>query len=111
MTISALILVTVAIGEARPWPTIALMVRFMADIGFLYGHSAMLATTGVRHTAGTGSAILGFAQYTAGALASPLVGVSGHSSAVPMGIVMFCASAAAAVSHVDESGEGTLTPP
>jgi MFS transporter, DHA1 family, multidrug resistance protein len=84
------------IGGVRPWPTIALMGCFMAGIGFLYGHAAMLATTEVRHAAGTGSAIFGFAQYTAGAVVSPLVGVAGHSSAVPMGVVMFAAASAAA---------------
>jgi DHA1 family bicyclomycin/chloramphenicol resistance-like MFS transporter len=69
----------------------------MAGIGFVYGHAAMLATTEVRHAAGTGSAIFGFAQYSAGALASPLVGVSGRASAAPMGVVMFAAASAAAL--------------
>lgn len=96
MTITALILLTVTIGEVRPGPTIALMGCFMAAIGFVYGHANMLATTEVHHAAGTGSAILGFLQYTAGAIASPLVGVAGHSSAVPMGVVMFSTTSAAA---------------
>jgi DHA1 family bicyclomycin/chloramphenicol resistance-like MFS transporter len=98
VSITALILLTVTTGEVPPGPTIALMCCFMADIGFLYGHADMLATTAVHHAAGTGSAILGFLQYTAGAIASPLVGVAGQHSAVPMGVVMFCATCAAAVS-------------
>jgi DHA1 family bicyclomycin/chloramphenicol resistance-like MFS transporter len=96
MTITALMLLTVTIGEVPPVPTIALMGCFMAAIGFVYGHANMLATTEVHQAAGTGSAILGFLQYTAGAIASPLVGVAGHSSAVPMGVVMFSTTAAAA---------------
>jgi DHA1 family bicyclomycin/chloramphenicol resistance-like MFS transporter len=94
--ITALILFTVTIGGVRALPTITLMGCFMAAIGFLYGHAAMLATTAVRHAAGTGSAIFGFAQYTTGAVVSPLVGVSGHDSAVPMGVVMFVAASVAA---------------
>jgi MFS transporter, DHA1 family, multidrug resistance protein len=97
VTITALILFTVTKGGVRALPTIALMGCFMAAIGFLYGHAAMLATTAVRHAAGTGSAIFGFAQYAAGAVASPLVGMAGRDSAVPMGLVMFAAVAAAAV--------------
>jgi DHA1 family bicyclomycin/chloramphenicol resistance-like MFS transporter len=96
LIITALLLFTVTIGGVRPWPTIALLGCFMAGIGFLYGHAAMLATTEVRQAAGTGSAIFGFAQYTAGAIASPLVGLAGHGSAVPMGVVMFVAASAAA---------------
>jgi DHA1 family bicyclomycin/chloramphenicol resistance-like MFS transporter len=95
MTITALILLVVTIGDVRPVPTIALVGCFMAAIGFVYGHANMLATTQVHHAAGTGSAILGFLQYTAGAIASPLVGVAGHGSAVPMGVVMFSTTSAA----------------
>jgi DHA1 family bicyclomycin/chloramphenicol resistance-like MFS transporter len=98
VTVTGLILFAVTIGGVRPWPTIVLMGCFTAAIGFLYGHAAMLATTTVRHAAGTGSAIFGFAQYTAGAVVSPLVGVAGHGSAVPMGVVMFGAASAAAAS-------------
>jgi hypothetical protein len=36
-------------------------------------------------------ALLGFLQYGAGALTPPLVGIAGHSSAVPMAIVMLAA--------------------
>jgi DHA1 family bicyclomycin/chloramphenicol resistance-like MFS transporter len=96
MAITALMLLTVANSEVRPVPTIALMGCFMAAIGFVYGHANMLATTEVHQAAGTGSAFLGFLQYTAGAIASPLVGVAGRSSAVPMGVVMFSTTAAAA---------------
>lgn len=94
--ITTLILVSVTIGGVRPVPTVGLMGAFMAGVGFLYGHVAMLATTEVAHAAGTGSAIFGSAQYTAGAVVCPLVGLAGHSSAVPLGVVMFAATSAAA---------------
>jgi MFS transporter, DHA1 family, multidrug resistance protein len=96
VTITALVLLTVTVGGTRAVPTIALMGCFMAAIGFVYGHANMLATTEVPHAAGTGSAILGFLQYTAGAIVSPLVGVAGRRSAIPMGGAMFATAAAAA---------------
>ena len=96
VVITGLILLTVTLGAVRPVPTIVLMGSFMACIGFVYGPAAMLATMQVRHAAGTGSAIFGFAQYAAGAVVSPLVGMAGHNSAVPMGIAMFAAAVAAA---------------
>ncbi|WP_234835073.1 multidrug effflux MFS transporter [Mycolicibacterium stellerae] len=96
VTISALLLATVTLGGVRRGPTIALMGCFMAAIGFVYGHAVMLATTAARHAAGTGSAIFGFSQYAAGAIASPLVGIAGHGTAVPMGVVMLGATLGAA---------------
>jgi DHA1 family bicyclomycin/chloramphenicol resistance-like MFS transporter len=106
MTITALMLLTVTMGEVSPVPTIALMGCFMSAIGFVYGHANMLATTEVHQAAGTGSAFLGFLQYTAGAIASPLVGVAGHSSAVPMAVVMFATTAAAATLLILTRGHG-----
>jgi MFS transporter, DHA1 family, multidrug resistance protein len=118
VTITALILLTVTIGGVPGWPTIALTWCFMADVGFLYSGAATLATTEVYYAAGTGSAFLGFLQYTAGAIASPLVGVAGQVCAVPMGIVMFCAGSAAAATlliltrgHVfDDTGAAGIPP-
>jgi DHA1 family bicyclomycin/chloramphenicol resistance-like MFS transporter len=118
VTLTAVLLLTVTIVGVRPGPTIALMWGFMADVGFLYSHAAMLATTEVYHAAGTGSAILGFLQYTAGAIASPLVGIAGQGSAVPMSAVMFCTSSASAATlliltrgHVIDRTHGPRTPP
>lgn len=97
VVVSALLLVTVTIGGVPHWPTVALMACFMGCMGFIYSNAAMLATTEVRHAAGTGSAVLGFLQYGTGALVAPLVGLAGQHSAVPMGLTMFGAALAAAV--------------
>ena len=43
--------------------------------------------------AGTGSAVLGFAQFGLGALVAPLVGLGGESSAVVPALVMTVSSA------------------
>ena len=57
------------------------------------GNSAALAMAEVRPVAGTGSAVLGFAQFGLGALVAPLVGLGGESSAVVPALVMTVASA------------------
>jgi DHA1 family bicyclomycin/chloramphenicol resistance-like MFS transporter len=51
-----------------------------------------------RHAPGTASALLGGTQFLLGALASPLVGLFGTSSATPMAVIMLGALACAALS-------------
>ena len=59
------------------------------------GNAAALAMTQVRAVAGTGSAVLGFAQFGLGALVAPLVGLGGESSAVVPALVMTSCAALA----------------
>lgn len=95
--VTTLMLIDVTIGGVIAWVTIALMACFMGSVGFIYANAAALATTEVRHAAGTGSAVLGFLQYGAGAVTAPLVGLAGEATAVPMGVVMFVSAVLAAV--------------
>lgn len=97
LVVTLLMLLNVTVGGVAGVVTIALMACFMATIGFTFSNATMLATAEVRYAAGTGSAVLGFLQYGLGALASPLVGMAGEDSAVPMGAVMFGAAVIAAV--------------
>ncbi|MCV7355057.1 multidrug effflux MFS transporter [Mycolicibacterium fluoranthenivorans] len=97
VVVTGLLLITVTAGGVAPVPTIALMACFMASMGFIVANAMALATAEVRYAAGTGSAVLGFLQYALGAGASPLVGLAGEHSAVPMGIAMFGAAVLAAV--------------
>jgi DHA1 family bicyclomycin/chloramphenicol resistance-like MFS transporter len=94
--VTGLLLLTVTAGGMPPLPTIALMGGFMASVGFVVANAMALATAEVREAAGTGSAVLGFPQYALGAGVSPLVGIAGEHSAVPMGIAMFAAAVLAA---------------
>lgn len=98
--VTGLLLLTVTAGGVAPVPTIALMAGFMASMGFVVANAMALATAEVRHAAGTGSAVLGFLQYALGAGASPLVGLAGEHSAVPMGIAMFAAAVLAAAALI-----------
>ncbi|EID17629.1 multidrug effflux MFS transporter [Mycolicibacterium phlei] len=95
--VGALQLLDVTVGGVIPWATIALNAGFMASLGFVYSNATSLAVTEVRHAAGSGSAVLGFLQYGAGAVTPPLVGLAGSANAVPMGVAMFTAAVAAAL--------------
>ena len=96
VVVTALQLLNVTVGHVIPWLTIALMAGFMATVGFTFANATTLAIEQVREAAGTGSAVLGFLQYTFGAATTPLVGLAGDASALPMSIVMFTAAALAA---------------
>ncbi|MHA3021502.1 multidrug effflux MFS transporter [Mycobacterium sp. BMJ-28] len=96
VVVTALLLLAVTAGGVPPVPTIVAMAAFMASMGFVVANAMALATAEVRYAAGTGSAVMGFLQYALGAGVSPLVGLAGEHSAVPMGIAMFGAAVLAA---------------
>ncbi|MGE2728048.1 multidrug effflux MFS transporter [Mycolicibacterium vaccae] len=106
VTVATAMLLNVTVGGVIPWLTIALMACFMGTIGFIFANATALAIAEVRHAAGTGSAVLGFLQYGLGAAASPLVGLAGPDSAVPMAMVMLGGAtlAAAALLTLTRSG-------
>lgn len=94
---TALMVLNVTVGHVIGWATIALMACFMGSIGFVYANATALALSEVPHAAGTGSAVLGFLQYSMGAITPPLVGLLGEGSALPMALVMFGAAMLAAL--------------
>jgi MFS transporter, DHA1 family, multidrug resistance protein len=56
--------------------------------GFVFGNVMSLALTSVPLVAGTASAVFGAVQYLFGAVFSPLVGVGGEFTAVPLVVTM-----------------------
>jgi len=69
----------------------------VATCGLVFGNATALAAEHVRFAAGTGSALPGAAQFALGALVSPLVGLAGERSAVPMAVVLLAGTSLAAV--------------
>jgi DHA1 family bicyclomycin/chloramphenicol resistance-like MFS transporter len=67
----------------------------VTTVGFIMGNSTALALGAVRHVSGSGSAGLGFAQFVFGALVSPLSGIGGADTALPMAVLMTMAGAVA----------------
>lgn len=80
-------------------PAVLVLLWFTVfSVGLVFGNATALAAEEVRFASGTGSAVQGALQFTVGALVSPLVGLAGEDTAVPMVAVMLgCSAAAAAV--------------
>ncbi|MFD1678126.1 multidrug effflux MFS transporter [Alicyclobacillus fodiniaquatilis] len=65
---------------------------FVASIGMTSTASFPLAMESQSHIAGSASALLGLLPFLLGSITSPLVGVAGEYSAIPMGVILISAS-------------------
>ncbi|MCM3785665.1 multidrug effflux MFS transporter [Neobacillus mesonae] len=65
---------------------------FVASIGMTSTASFVLAMGSQSQRAGSASALLGLLPFVVGAITSPLVGVAGENTAVPMGIIILSTS-------------------
>ncbi|SOD72832.1 DHA1 family bicyclomycin/chloramphenicol resistance-like MFS transporter [Jatrophihabitans sp. GAS493] len=84
-------------------PLAAMLVLLAINVGSLgltSSNSTALAMARAPHAAGTGSALIGAIQFGFGSVMSPLVGLGGSGTAVPMAIVMLgCSSGALGASR------------
>lgn len=67
----------------------------MSSMGLALPNTQSLALTRTPHAAGSASALLGTCSFLVGAVASPLVGVAGEDTAVPMAVVQLACALAA----------------
>ncbi|MEU0250909.1 multidrug effflux MFS transporter [Streptomyces sp. NPDC006235] len=84
---TAALLVTLA-GQLNRVLALGLIAIAFLGIGQVFGTATALAIERVPHAAGTGSAVLGTLQSVLGGVASPLVGLGGEDTAVPLFIGM-----------------------
>ncbi|MGB9033839.1 MAG: multidrug effflux MFS transporter [Paeniglutamicibacter sp.] len=91
------LLLVVTLGDTPAIPTLVLLFVTVSALGLILGNATALATAQVTRYAGTGSAMLGALQFTLAAIASPLVGIAGEQSAVPMAVAMVVAAGIAAL--------------
>lgn len=84
LVIGVLLATTVLTGVASIATVLPMTFIMLACIGFTAGNATALAMNAVTTGVGTAAALLGAAQFTFGAVASPIVGVAGEESAVPM---------------------------
>ncbi|HJX77860.1 multidrug effflux MFS transporter [Glutamicibacter sp.] len=82
MLSSTVLLLVLALFQVRSLLLAAVIFVFVSAIGFTMGNTTGLALNEVREVSGSGSALLGAAQFLIGALATPLVGLSGADSAL-----------------------------
>ncbi|MEU6390347.1 multidrug effflux MFS transporter [Streptomyces sp. NPDC046939] len=81
-------------------PVAAGLFVLMASMGLALPNTNALALLRTSHAAGSASALLGTSSFLIGAVASPLVGIAGERTAVPMAVVQLSCGLAAAVAFV-----------
>ncbi len=94
----ALLLMTSGVfGKAGLWPVAAGLFVLMSAMGLIMPSTNTQALMRTRHAAGSASALLGTTSFLIGAVASPLVGIAGEDTAVPMAVVQVACAVLAAV--------------
>ncbi|MGW3624173.1 Bcr/CflA family multidrug efflux MFS transporter [Streptomyces sp. NPDC000880] len=93
---AALLLMTAGVfGKVGLLPVAAGLFVLMSAMGLAMPNTNALALMRTPHAAGSASALIGTSSFLIGAVASPLVGIAGEATAVPMAVVQLtCALAA-----------------
>ncbi|MFB7503418.1 multidrug effflux MFS transporter [Streptomyces broussonetiae] len=89
-----------ALGKVGLTPVAAALFVLMSAMGITLPNAQSLALLRTRHAAGSASALLGTTSFLVGAVASPLVGIAGEHTAVPMALVQLAGALAAAACFV-----------
>ncbi|UGY91084.1 multidrug effflux MFS transporter [Streptomyces gobiensis] len=94
----ALLLMTSGVfGPVGLLPVATGLFVLMSGMALVMPNANSLGLMRAPHAAGSASALLGTAQFLVGALASPLVGIAGERTAVPMAVVQLTTVLLAAV--------------
>ncbi|CAL9432218.1 Bcr/CflA family efflux MFS transporter [Streptomyces sp. enrichment culture] len=99
-TVALLVMTTGVFGEVGLAPLATGLCVLMSGMGLIMPNANSQALMRTPHAAGSASALLGTSQFLVGAVASPLVGVAGEHTAVPMALVQFSAVLLAALAFV-----------
>ncbi|WP_299530701.1 multidrug effflux MFS transporter [uncultured Streptomyces sp.] len=95
--VALLLMTTGVFGEVGLAPMAAGLFVLMSAMGLAMPNANAQALMRSRNAAGSASALLGTSSFLIGAVASPLVGIAGEETAVPMAVVqVVCAVAAGA---------------
>ncbi|MFD5739931.1 multidrug effflux MFS transporter [Streptomyces massasporeus] len=90
---TALLLMSLGVfGEVGLVPVAAALFVLMSAMGVTLPNTQALALMRTKHAAGSASALLGTTSFLIGAIASPLVGVAGEDTALPMAVVQLAAA-------------------
>ncbi|MFJ2931094.1 multidrug effflux MFS transporter [Streptomyces massasporeus] len=90
---TALLLMSLGVfGEAGLVPVAAALFVLMSAMGITLPNTQALALMRTKHAAGSASALLGTTSFLIGAIASPLVGIAGEDTALPMAVVQLAAA-------------------
>ncbi|MDO0932653.1 multidrug effflux MFS transporter [Streptomyces sp. DG2A-72] len=90
---TALLLMSLDVfGEVGLVPVATALFVLMSAMGITLPNTQALALMRTRRAAGSASALLGTSSFLIGAIASPLVGIAGEDTAVPMAVVQLAAA-------------------
>ncbi|WP_327323239.1 multidrug effflux MFS transporter [Streptomyces sp. NBC_01210] len=93
---TALLLMTSGVfGKVGLFPVASGLFVLMSAMGLAMPNTNALALMRTPHAAGSASALIGTASFLIGAVASPLVGIAGEATAVPMAVVQLASALAA----------------
>ncbi|MFD4560442.1 multidrug effflux MFS transporter [Streptomyces sp. NPDC058469] len=95
-----LLMATGTFGAVGLLPVAAALFVLMSAMGVTLPNAQTLALMRTRHSAGSASALLGTSSFLIGAVASPLVGIAGEHTAVPMAVVQLVAALVAVACFV-----------
>jgi DHA1 family bicyclomycin/chloramphenicol resistance-like MFS transporter len=96
---SSLAVLTVVLLEGPLFSLVIPLFFFVASIGMTATASFSLAMEHQGHIAGSASALLGLLPFLLGAVTSPLVGIAGEHTAVPLGIIILSTSLLALIAY------------
>ncbi|WP_037825779.1 multidrug effflux MFS transporter [Streptomyces sp. NRRL B-1347] len=98
---AALLLMTSGVfGDVGLGAVAAGLFVLMSAMGLAMPNTNALALMRTKHAAGSASALLGTSSFLIGAIASPLVGIAGEKTAVPMAVVQLACGLAAVICFV-----------
>ncbi|MEE2033643.1 multidrug effflux MFS transporter [Rhodococcus chondri] len=90
-----LLLIASLVAGDRAWLILPLLFVCVSSLSFIMGNATALGQSEVPKAAGTGSALMGASQFGLAAVVSPLVGLGGADTAVPMAIAIVTTGALA----------------
>ncbi|MEU6976467.1 MULTISPECIES: Bcr/CflA family multidrug efflux MFS transporter [unclassified Streptomyces] len=94
-SVALLLMTTGVFGEPGLAAVAAGLFVLMSAMGLALPNTQAQALMRTPHAAGSASALLGTSSFLIGAVASPLVGIAGETTAVPMAVVQVCCAVAA----------------
>ncbi|MFC7309791.1 Bcr/CflA family multidrug efflux MFS transporter [Streptomyces monticola] len=94
-SVALLLMASGVFGDVGLVPIAAGLFVLMSAMGLAMPNTNALALMRTPHAAGSASALLGTSSFLVGAVASPLVGIAGEDTAVPMAVVQLACALAA----------------
>ena len=96
----AVVLLVLVLTAVPPLLLAVPLFCMVSSLGFIMGNTTALALAEAGGAAGSGSAVLGGAQFLMGAAVSPLTGLGGEFTALPLAVVMVSSALLAATALI-----------